>query len=61
VNANAVDIDEARVFRMKNDVATLLPVGITRPQQQFGCNCHRCSACDPVSFLHRNLAADFRK
>ena len=31
VNANAIYIDETRVFRMENNVATLLPIGVTRP------------------------------
>jgi hypothetical protein len=52
MNANAVDIDEARMFGMKNDIATLLPVGVTWSKQKLAGDGERCSPCDPVSFLH---------
>jgi hypothetical protein len=37
---------------MKNDIATLVPVGITRSEQKLAGDGERCSTCDPVSFLH---------
>jgi len=60
MNANALDIDEARMLGMKNDIATLVPVGIAWSKQKIAGDGERCSTCDPVSLLHRNLAADER-
>jgi hypothetical protein len=52
MNANAIDIDEARVLRMKNDIATLVPVGVTWSKQKLAGDDERCSTCYPVSLLH---------
>ncbi len=52
MNANAIDVDEARMLGMKNNVAALVPVSVARPQEQLAGNGNRCSPCDPVTFLH---------
>jgi hypothetical protein len=40
------------VFRMENDLATLLKIGITRSQQQFARDCQRCCPSYPIPLLH---------
>jgi hypothetical protein len=52
MNPDAIDIDKPRAFAMKNNVATLMPISITWPQQQLAGNYQRCCSSDPVSFLH---------
>jgi hypothetical protein len=52
MNANAINIDEARVLGMKNNIATLVPVSIAWTQEQLAGNGRCGSACDPVTFLH---------
>jgi hypothetical protein len=52
MNPDAIDIDKPRAFAMKNDIATLMPISITWPQQQLTGNYQRCCSSDPVSFLH---------
>jgi hypothetical protein len=37
---------------MEDDVATLLPIGVTWSEKKLAGNGERCSSCDPVSFLH---------
>ena len=55
VNANAVNIDEARVIGMKNDFAVLLPISVTRTREQLAGNGKSSSTRDPVTFLHPHL------
>jgi hypothetical protein len=37
---------------MKNNVATLMPVGVAWSKQKFAGNGERCGTGDQVSFLH---------
>jgi hypothetical protein len=60
MNANPVYIDEARVLGMENDLAAFVPVSIAWTQEQLAGNGKCCASRDPVTFLHRNLAADLR-
>src|SRR6185369_571128 len=52
MNANAVDVDETRMLGMKNDIAALLPISITRPRQKLACNGECRRTRNPVTFLH---------
>src|ERR1700752_1425137 len=52
MDANAVNIDEARMLRMKNDFAALVPIGVAWSKQKLAGYGKRRSTRDPVSFLH---------
>ena len=60
VNTNTINIDEVRMFGMKNDVATLIPVSIAWTQEQLTGNSGCCGTCDPISFLHLHLYLSHR-
>jgi len=60
MNANTVDVDKTRMLGMKNDVAALAPISITRPGQKLTRNGECRRTRDQVTFLHKYLAADLR-
>ena len=52
VDANSIDIDEPRVIGMKDNVTTLIPIGIAWTREQLAGNGKCCGARDPISLLH---------
>jgi hypothetical protein len=52
MNAKPINVREARVFRMKNNVTTLPPIGISRPQQQLPRDGQCCCSSYPIPLLH---------
>jgi len=60
MHANTIDIDEARVLRMKYNLAALVPISIAWTHQKLARDRERSRTCNPVSLLHVFLAADER-
>src|SRR5215213_486413 len=61
MNANSINVDKLRMTGMKNNVTILVPVSITWTRHELTGKGKCGSARNPITFLHRNLAADLRR